>query len=194
MICYRPFSGAIFKFRKGGICVSETQQKAPKEITVRAKLRRKGLKFLALCERARVGIAKHPVSPLLYAVILALVVGYVTFNGMYTKAYVLTVAKNAAINLSKQEQKFQHHTVTDAQEIGFDPGLDAQSDQSLRCVIATLPAFQRDILMLRYTNDMNCSEIAIALGRKPSTVRKELSRARQALRKRCKKEGIDIED
>ena len=71
--------------------MSETQQKEPKGITLRAKLRRKGLKFLALCERARVGIAKHPVSPLLYAVILALVVGYVTFNGMYTKAYVLTV-------------------------------------------------------------------------------------------------------
>ncbi len=71
--------------------MSETQQKAPKETALRAKLRRKGLKFLALCERARVGISKHPVSPLLYAVILALVVGYVTFNGMYTKAYVLTV-------------------------------------------------------------------------------------------------------
>lgn len=71
--------------------MSETHQKAPKENTLRTKLRRKGLKFLALCERARVGIAKHPISPLLYVVILALVVGYVTFNGMYTKAYVLTV-------------------------------------------------------------------------------------------------------
>lgn len=71
--------------------MSETHQKAPKEITLRAKLRRKGLKFLALCERARVGIARHPVSPLLYAVILALVVGSVTFNGMYTRAYVLSV-------------------------------------------------------------------------------------------------------
>ena len=67
------------------------QQNTPKNKTWRTELRRRGLKFLALCERARVGIARHPVSPLLYAVILALVVGYVTFNGMYTKAYVVTV-------------------------------------------------------------------------------------------------------
>lgn len=71
--------------------MSDTQQKAPQENTLRTKLRRKGLKALAICERIRVGVARHPVSPLLYAVILALVVGYVTFNGMYTKAYVLTV-------------------------------------------------------------------------------------------------------
>lgn len=117
------------------------------------------------------------------------------------KAYVLTAAKNAAINLSKQEQKFQqHHTGIDQTAIGSyqDQVLDEQiykeTDQIIRSVIATLPAFQRDILMLRYSNHMNCTQIAIALGRKSSTVRKELSRARRALRERCKKEGIEIED
>ncbi len=75
----------------------------------RTALRRKGLKVLAFFERTRVrmlhgwekvaetagkarrAFAKHPVSPLLYLVILALMVGYVTFDGMYTQAYVLTV-------------------------------------------------------------------------------------------------------
>lgn len=71
--------------------MSETHQKAPKENNMRAKLRRKGLKVLAYCERARVSFFRHPVSPLLYVVILALVIGYVTFNGMYSRAYVLTV-------------------------------------------------------------------------------------------------------
>lgn len=59
--------------------------------TRRSKLRRKGLKVLAYCERARVKLARHPISPLLYAVILAVAIGAVTFNGMYTRAYVLTV-------------------------------------------------------------------------------------------------------
>ena len=90
-------------------------------------LRRKWLKVLALCERARVGglrlwdkaldrgedalirllagwdkvcelagranrrIKRHPVSPLLYVAVLAVVVGTISFNGMYTQAYVLTV-------------------------------------------------------------------------------------------------------
>ena len=71
--------------------MSETHQKAPKENSLRTKLRRKGLKVLAYCERARVRMARHPISPLLYVVILALAIGYVTFNGMYSRAYVLTV-------------------------------------------------------------------------------------------------------
>ena len=54
-------------------------------------LRRKVLKVLALCERIRVRAERHPISPLLYVVILALVVGVVSFNGTYTRAYVLTI-------------------------------------------------------------------------------------------------------
>ena len=58
---------------------------------VAVTLRRKGLKVLALGERIRVRAARHPISPLLYLVILALVIGVVTFNGTYTRAYVLTI-------------------------------------------------------------------------------------------------------
>jgi len=71
--------------------VNENNQNAPKKNTVLTTLRRKGLKVLALCERARVSFSRHPISPLLYAVILALAIGAVTFNGMYSRAYVLTV-------------------------------------------------------------------------------------------------------
>lgn len=71
--------------------MSDTHQTTPQKNDFRTKLRRKGLKVLAYCERARVGFAKHPISPLLYVVILALAIGAVTFNGMYTQAYVLTV-------------------------------------------------------------------------------------------------------
>ena len=117
------------------------------------------------------------------------------------KAYVLTVAKNAAINIGKQEQRFkQHHTIFDEALIASYPDqvLDAQmyreTYQTLFSVISRLSPFQQDILMLRYSNNMNCTQIAIALGKKPSTVRKELSRARKALRNSCKTEGLDIED
>ena len=71
--------------------MNETHQNAPQKNTFLTNLRRKGLKVLAYCERARVSFSRHPVSPLLYAVILALAIGAVTFNGMYSRAYVLTV-------------------------------------------------------------------------------------------------------
>ncbi len=72
--------------------MNETHCNAPQEQKDnRSKLRKVAMKALALCERARVGFVRHPVSPLLYVVILALVVGFFTFDGMYTKAYVLSV-------------------------------------------------------------------------------------------------------
>ena len=117
------------------------------------------------------------------------------------KAYVLTAAKNAAINISKQEERFQkYHTVFDDatfvshQDQVLNEQIYREICQILQTVISTLPAFQRDILMLRYSLDMNCTQIANALGKNASTVRKELSRARKTLRKDCKKEGIEIED
>ena len=65
-------------------------------------VRRKWLKVLAFFERRRVGflrgwdkvsgaVARHPVSPLLYVAVLALVVGVFSFNKMYAHAYVLSV-------------------------------------------------------------------------------------------------------
>ena len=117
------------------------------------------------------------------------------------KAYVLTAAKNASLNLCREEQRFQQYQ-TDLeypepdthQDQVLDEQIHKETDRLLRSVIATLPELQRDILLLRYSNDMNCSKIAAALGKKSSTVRKELSRARRTLRERCKKEGIEIED
>ncbi len=42
-------------------------------------------------ERARTAIARHPVSPLLYLTVLAVLIGWAAFNGTYTRAYVLEV-------------------------------------------------------------------------------------------------------
>lgn len=81
----------LFFSQAGGLSVNENHQNAPKQNTFLTTLRRKGLKVLALCERARVSFSRHPISPLFYAVILALAIGAVTFNGMYSRAYVLTV-------------------------------------------------------------------------------------------------------
>ena len=116
------------------------------------------------------------------------------------RAYVLTAAKNAAINICKQEEKIrQYHIALDEQiAVSDEDLLEAQINkeayQILISEIYKLSAFQRDILLLRYSNHMTCAQIAIALGKKASTVRKELSRARQVLRNRCKKEGLEIED
>ena len=41
--------------------------------------------------RVRKAIARHPVSPLLYVTVLAVAIGYIVFNDMYSQAYVVSV-------------------------------------------------------------------------------------------------------
>lgn len=117
------------------------------------------------------------------------------------KAYVLTAAKNTAINMSKQEQRNSKYYVNldeaeteQLEDDTFNRHMYKETQRTLVSVVSTLPDFQRDILMLRYSHNMNCTQIAVALGKKPSTVRKELSRARHALRAGCRKEGVELED
>ena len=118
-----------------------------------------------------------------------------------TKAYVLTAAKNAAINLGKQEQKikqqqvhFEEAETMTLEDLVLEKQLYQETHRILIAQIFKLSSLQQDILLMKYANDLNCSQIAIALGKKASTVRKELSRARQALKEGCKKEGLEIED
>ena len=118
-----------------------------------------------------------------------------------TKAYVLTAAKNAAINLGKREQKITQLQVSFEDAVSVSNGdqvLEEQLYQEtygiLIAEISKLSSVQQDILLMKYANDLNCAQIAIVLGKKASTVRKELSRARQALKEGCRKEGLEIED
>ncbi len=80
----------------------------------RSTLRRKWLKVLAFGERRRVGllrawdkaagaVARHPVSPLLYLAVLGLVIGVLSFNKMYSRAYVLSVDGVEVGVLSEEE-------------------------------------------------------------------------------------------
>ena len=44
-----------------------------------------------LAHKAMGRVKRHPVSPLLYVAVLAVIIGTISFNGMYSQAYVLTV-------------------------------------------------------------------------------------------------------
>lgn len=58
---------------------------------VRAKAVSGWNKAMEATGRIRSAVGRHPVSPLLYVTVLAVAIGAVTFNGMYTRAYTLNV-------------------------------------------------------------------------------------------------------
>lgn len=117
------------------------------------------------------------------------------------RAYVLTVAKNAAIQLYTKSQKERNQFIS-IEEIIEQPSANDTARElivkdsilGILAVINTLPSTYRDILLFRYTYDMNNEEIAIALRKSRGAVRQHMTRARAALRAACKKEGITLED
>ena len=54
--------------------------------------------------KARVAVARHPISPLLYVTVLSVAVGAIVFNGMYSRAYVLNVGGEEVGVIADQEE------------------------------------------------------------------------------------------
>lgn len=116
------------------------------------------------------------------------------------KAYVLTAAKNAAINIYTKEQSISKRQVeyACAEAVALDDAfLQVEQDDTVRTltkIIAAMPVISRDVLLYRYVEEMSCAEISTAMGKTEGTVRKQLTRARRTLREGCKKEGLCFED
>lgn len=116
------------------------------------------------------------------------------------KAYVLTAAQNASINVYNRENKIREKTISlGNMDLEFADDSFAKielEDQVLFVlrVIDSLPQVQRDILMLHYVQNMNCGEIAITLGKSHAATRQMLVRARKALQAACRKAGASLED
>lgn len=116
------------------------------------------------------------------------------------KAYVLTAAKNAAINIYTKEQSISKRQVeyVCAEAVSVDDAfLQMEQDDTVRTlmkIIAAMPVVSRDVLLYRYADEMSCAEISVTMGKTEGTIRKQLTRARRALREECRKEGLCFED
>ncbi len=122
-----------------------------------------------------------------------------TFHPKVVRAYVLTAAKNAAINILKK-QKRETSNVIAYEDISCDDNADiskimetTETMEDVKSVMKRLPLMYREVLMLRYVNGMAYSEIAQLLGRSQSTIRQQIVRAKKKLVALCEKEGICCE-
>ena len=102
------------------------------------------------------------------------------------KAYVMTVVKNVALAMLNKRSKEGTHT--ELPESMFDAGADpferlqkCQDYESLLEAIQSLPLAYREVLMMRYVFDLPTHHIAKLLGRKPSTVKQQITRGKKKL-------------
>ena len=111
-------------------------------------------------------------------------------------AYMLSCAKYAALRLKKTQQRYDTADIEALRNEARteNPTFEAirQDDDYDRLIqaIGQLDEPYQDVLLHFYVFDQSVREISKLFGRKPSTVRQQLARARKRLEEICRKEGI----
>ena len=110
-----------------------------------------------------------------------------------------TIIKNAATDLLRRKQRMV--SLDELSEAGFDPGdttveepVEELGEEErlavMHKIINSLRPDYREIVVLRYAQDMSYKDIADALDMKVSAVGEKLSRVRSLLREKARKAGV----
>lgn len=116
-----------------------------------------------------------------------------------TKAYVLTVARNAAWKMLKTEAQWKSYINPDLLPISgkedvFEQVSQSEDYQMLLELIQKLPDPYKDVLFLRYVADLKPQQIGDMLNRKTATVQQQLFRAKMMLGEAYEKRRMEDED
>lgn len=116
-------------------------------------------------------------------------------NEQALRAYVLTAARNAAFNqLPKQSKEADiEEVVAVSSDDLFEQIVASEDYDRLLASIRSLPLKYREVLMLRYVQELEVAEISGLLGRPCPTVHKQLARARALLTQNYQKEDLNYE-
>ncbi len=101
------------------------------------------------------------------------------------RAYVLTAAKRAALDLKEKEKKSVNidDLVLSGKGDLFDDIAASEDYDRLLSVLRDLPDLYREVLMLRYVQELSVKEIAQLLGRNEWAIRKQLARGKALVQK-----------
>lgn len=103
-----------------------------------------------------------------------------------TRAYVVTIAENKAIDLYRKKQRHPTETLTEAEGLS----VEYDGDDALSQCMAKLPARYREILLLRYDHDYTVKEVAHMMGLSLSAAYKLEQRAKRHLESLCMEAGV----
>ena len=120
-------------------------------------------------------------------------VKYLPQNETALRAYVLTAAKHAALDLLPKQSRdvdIEQLVVSDSEDL-FQKIATSEDYDRLLASMRCLPLKYREVLMLRYVQELEVKQIAKLLGRPRSTVHKQLTRAKQMLSKDYQKEDFN---
>jgi RNA polymerase sigma-70 factor (ECF subfamily) len=108
-----------------------------------------------------------------------------------TKPWLYQAVRNACSNRRRDAaRRGDEHLASDAALAASQTGhltrlVRAEEREALRAILAEMPATQREVLDLRYGEDLSREEIAEVLGIEPSVVKSRLYEGMQRLRSRA---------
>jgi len=114
------------------------------------------------------------------------------------KHWLLRIAVNEAITIgrartrerARQAPEAEAAAVPDRTPTPETEALDRESRDGIRAAVARLPELYREVVVLRYFNELSVDEVAAVLGRSSSTVGVQLLRGRQLLRKALDRQSV----
>ena len=102
------------------------------------------------------------------------------------RAYLIGMARRkVALSLRKSHRRREQPLDEDIRAFGTpeSAALSVERHEQLRAALSRLPEIQREVLLLKYREELSLIEIGLALGKKPNAVGQLLHRAREAVRK-----------
>lgn len=105
----------------------------------------------------------------------------------HEKAYFLRAAHNECINIKRTLSRIGRVDFEDIPEILVSCSDDAEPLETAE-ILRRLPQKYREVVYMFYYEDMTTAHIAALLGRNESTVRTQLQRARELMRKIIKED------
>jgi RNA polymerase sigma factor (sigma-70 family) len=114
------------------------------------------------------------------------------------KHWLLRIAVNEAITIgrartrerARQAPEAEAAAVPDRTATPETEALDREARDGIRAAVARLPELYREVVVLRYFNELSVDEVAAVLGRSSSTVGVQLLRGRQLLRKALDRQSV----
>jgi RNA polymerase sigma-70 factor (ECF subfamily) len=114
------------------------------------------------------------------------------------KHWLLRIAVNEAITIGRAKTRERARSAPETETVVLPSttptpeaeALDRESRDGIRAAVAQLPELYREVVVLRYFNELSVDEVASVLGRSSSTVGVQLLRARQLLRKALATAGV----
>lgn len=118
-----------------------------------------------------------------------------SLSGYMQKAYIAKIAKNCALNLSKNEDKFYVYDIDQQYGISTNENIQdncANTDAYKKIVkfISEMDEIYRDVLTLYYLYGLTPTEISTTMNRPKNTIQTQLRRGRQIIKEKFKEFNI----